>query len=305
MRILVVDDMGAMRQTVKKTLAALGFKDTVEAKNGQDAFDILLNSYGLPGKEVGLGIIDWNMTPVPGIDLLKMVRTDERLEDFVFIMLTAEQLRDNIVAAIQSGVDEYIIKPFTPITLKDKLNNVTKVRLSKLQKEVDSFFRKDSRDPAERKQALDKFYKKTLAIGEMSPWSYLAPLFMGRLFFRFGKLKEAEDWFRKTLKIDFGIAPAHEYLAAVLLQSGRESAGLQELQVAVVEQSSNAKLKIKLGQVMVDHGDMDNAMKVLSDAVILLDKDSSGKADLCKAKALLGKAELEKGIRDNSPAMRR
>jgi two-component system chemotaxis response regulator CheY len=72
----------------------------------------------------GLVISDWNMVPMTGLDLLKEVRADQRLKDMPFIMITAESKTENVVAAKQAGVSNYIVKPFNAETLREKIEKV-------------------------------------------------------------------------------------------------------------------------------------------------------------------------------------
>jgi len=118
MRILVVDDFSTMRRIVKNLLADLGFTNTAEAEDGGTAFTAL--------KQGGFDFVvtDWNMPGVSGIELLRMIRADEKLKTLPVLMVTAEAKREQIIEAAQAGVNGYIIKPFTAATLQEKLNKV-------------------------------------------------------------------------------------------------------------------------------------------------------------------------------------
>ncbi|MCD6548902.1 MAG: chemotaxis response regulator CheY [Thermodesulfobacterium sp.] len=117
-KILVVDDFATMRKIIKNILTQLGFKDIIEADDGTTALELLKK------QKVDLIISDWNMPKMSGIDLLKAVRADENLKDIKFIMVTAEAQKENVVEAIKHGVNQYVVKPFTPETLKEKLEKV-------------------------------------------------------------------------------------------------------------------------------------------------------------------------------------
>ena len=122
--ILVVDDMRTMRKVVQKSCTDLGFKNYLEAGDGAEAWQVLNDNAG----KVGLVISDWNMPNCTGLDFLKRVRADSRFKKLPFVMLTAESEKTQIMAAIQAGVDTYVIKPFTPAILQQKLTQVwTKV----------------------------------------------------------------------------------------------------------------------------------------------------------------------------------
>lgn len=118
MEILVVDDYATMRRIMKNLLIQLGFRNVSEAVDGGDALGKLRI------KAAGLVISDWNMEPMTGLQLLKEVRSDAKLKDLPFIMVTAESKTDNVVAAKQAGVSNYIVKPFNAETLKTKMQSV-------------------------------------------------------------------------------------------------------------------------------------------------------------------------------------
>lgn len=118
MKILVVDDFSTMRRIIKNLLRDLGFNNTAEADDGNTALPMLQNG------NFDLLVTDWNMPGMQGIDLLKAVRSDPKLAKLPVLMVTAESKRDQIVEAAQAGVNGYIVKPFTAITLKEKLEKI-------------------------------------------------------------------------------------------------------------------------------------------------------------------------------------
>ena len=118
MKVLVVDDFATMRRIVKGVLRQLGFSNIVEADDGSKALDELKKD------KIGLIVSDWNMTNMTGLELLKEVRSDAALKDIPFLMVTAEGQKENVVEAVQSGVSNYIVKPFTPETFSAKLDKV-------------------------------------------------------------------------------------------------------------------------------------------------------------------------------------
>lgn len=118
MPILIVDDYKTMLRIIKNLLKQLGFENVDEATDGSMAFDKLKE------KAYGLVISDWNMEPMSGYELLQKVRSDEKNKQLPFIMITAESKTDNVVAAKQAGVSNYIVKPFNAGTLKQKIEAV-------------------------------------------------------------------------------------------------------------------------------------------------------------------------------------
>ncbi|MCC6025695.1 MAG: chemotaxis response regulator CheY [Caldimicrobium sp.] len=117
-KILIVDDFSTMRKIIRNILTQLGFKNILEADDGTTALEILKK------EKVDLIISDWNMPKMSGLELLKAVRSDENLKDIPFVMVTAEAQKENILEAIKYKVNQYIVKPFTPETLKEKLEKV-------------------------------------------------------------------------------------------------------------------------------------------------------------------------------------
>lgn len=120
MKILVVDDFSTMRRIVKGSLKQLGFEKIIEAEDGRMALQVLEK------EDFGLIISDWIMPNMTGIELLKTVRGDDKLKEIPFIMVTAEGNKENVLEAVKSGVSNYIVKPFTPQILQQKLERVFK-----------------------------------------------------------------------------------------------------------------------------------------------------------------------------------
>jgi len=118
MKILVVDDYATMRRIVRNLLSQIGFTDVEEANDGVTALQKLRE------KQFGLVISDWNMEPMTGLQLLKEIRADVKLKGTPFIMVTAESKTENVIAAKQAGVNNYIVKPFNADTLKQKIQSV-------------------------------------------------------------------------------------------------------------------------------------------------------------------------------------
>jgi two-component system chemotaxis response regulator CheY len=122
MKFLVVDDFSTMRRIIKNLLHDLGYANVAEADDGSTALPMLQQG------DYDFLITDWNMPGMPGLDLLKAVRADARLKGMPVLMLTAESKREQIVEAAQAGVNGYVIKPFTAVTLKEKLDKILESR---------------------------------------------------------------------------------------------------------------------------------------------------------------------------------
>ncbi|EFL50467.1 response regulator receiver protein [Solidesulfovibrio fructosivorans JJ]] len=118
MRILVVDDFSTMRRIIKNILRQLGFNNIIEADDGSTAWETLNKD------KVDFIISDWNMPKMPGIELLRKVRSSEEFAETPFLMVTAEAQQENIIEAVQAKVSNYIVKPFTAETLGQKIDKI-------------------------------------------------------------------------------------------------------------------------------------------------------------------------------------
>ena len=118
MPVLIVDDYKTMLRIIRNLLKQIGFDNVDEATDGAAALEKMKQ------RKYGLVISDWNMEPVTGIELLKQVRADSALSGTPFIMITAESKTENVIAAKEAGVNNYIVKPFNAATLKSKLTSV-------------------------------------------------------------------------------------------------------------------------------------------------------------------------------------
>ncbi len=117
-KILVVDDFATMRKVVRNLLKQGGYDDIVEAEDGVMALK------ALKSQKIDVVVSDWNMPNMSGLELLKAVRADAELTKTPFLMVTAEALQDNVVAAVKAGVNNYIVKPFTAEVLNEKIKKI-------------------------------------------------------------------------------------------------------------------------------------------------------------------------------------
>ena len=118
MNVLIVDDYRTMLRIIRNLLKQIDFDNVDEATDGVQALT------KLRAGNFGLVISDWNMEPMTGLQLLTEVRSDAKLKDTPFIMITAESKAENVVAAKAAGVSNYIVKPFNAETLKSKIEKV-------------------------------------------------------------------------------------------------------------------------------------------------------------------------------------
>lgn len=119
LKLLVVDDSSTMRRIIKNTLQRLGYEDILEAEHGLQAWELLDTIDG-----INILITDWNMPEMNGLDLVKKVKGDQRFADIPIIMVTTEGGKAEVITALKAGVNNYIVKPFTPQVLKEKLEAV-------------------------------------------------------------------------------------------------------------------------------------------------------------------------------------
>ncbi len=116
MKVLVVDDFATVRRILKNVLKDIGFTNVMEADDGTTALEVLKK------EKIDLIFADWNMPKMSGLELLKAIRGDASLRNTPFLMVTAEAQKDCVVEAIQAGVTNYVVKPFSADGIREKLN---------------------------------------------------------------------------------------------------------------------------------------------------------------------------------------
>jgi two-component system chemotaxis response regulator CheY len=115
MKILTVDDFSTMRRIIKNILHHLGYLNVAEADDGSAALAMLQM------QDIDFVISDWNMPNMNGLELLRAIRADDKLQHIPVLLVTAEALKENVVEAVKAGVNGYIVKPFTAETLREKI----------------------------------------------------------------------------------------------------------------------------------------------------------------------------------------
>jgi len=118
MKFLVVDDSPTMRRIVNNSLKGLGYSDVVEAEDGKDALAKI--------EGIDFIITDWNMPVMTGLEFTKAVRSDDKYKHLPILMVTTRGVKDDIVEALQARVNNYVVKPFTPTVLKEKIDMIIK-----------------------------------------------------------------------------------------------------------------------------------------------------------------------------------
>ena len=120
MKFLVVDDSQTMRRIVNNALTGIGYADIVEAEDGKDALAKLYV------EKVDFVITDWNMPNMSGLEFTKAVRSDEQFIDLPILMVTTRGMKEDVMEALQARVSNYVVKPFTPQVLKEKIDQILK-----------------------------------------------------------------------------------------------------------------------------------------------------------------------------------
>jgi len=118
LKILAVDDSATMRRIIINTLKRLGYTDIVEATDGRDAIA------KLKVEAISFVITDWNMPEMDGLEFVSTIRSTERFKHLPVLMVTTRSVKEDIVEALKAGVNNYIVKPFTPDTLKQKIEQI-------------------------------------------------------------------------------------------------------------------------------------------------------------------------------------
>lgn len=121
MKFLVVDDSATMRRIVVNSLKRIGYEETIEAGDGAEALGHLDDS-------IDFVITDWNMPTMSGLEFVKAVRGRDGGESVPILMVTTRSVREDIVTAAQAGVNNYVVKPFTPQVLKEKIDQIFAAR---------------------------------------------------------------------------------------------------------------------------------------------------------------------------------
>ncbi|MCU0412667.1 MAG: response regulator [Bacteroidetes bacterium] len=124
-KFLVVDDSLTMRRIVVNALKTLGYEQVVEAQDGKDAVAKLMT------ETPTFVITDWNMPEMNGLDLTKWIRANGQFEGLPILMITTRGNKDDVIEAMKARVNNYIVKPFTPQGLKEKIDQILKTTEAK------------------------------------------------------------------------------------------------------------------------------------------------------------------------------
>lgn len=120
MKFLIVDDSPTMRRIVANALREIGYEDILEAEDGEDAME------KLEGNSIEFVVTDWNMPNMNGLDLSTTIRNDPSLSELPILMITTRGMKEDVIAAMKAGVNNYVVKPFTTEVLREKIDMVLK-----------------------------------------------------------------------------------------------------------------------------------------------------------------------------------
>lgn len=123
MKTIVIDDMLTMRKIITKMLKQIGFTNIQEADDGATAWPMIEEAIN-SGEPFEFIVSDWNMPKMTGLELLERIRKDERTKKLPFLMITAEAEQSNVLKVVKAGVSNFIVKPFTPETMKEKIDKI-------------------------------------------------------------------------------------------------------------------------------------------------------------------------------------
>lgn len=320
MRVLIADPVKATRATLRGHLSSLGFQDICEAVDGAEAWSGV-SGEDTPGrKRAEMVFADWEIQGISGFDLLKKTRAEKDIKKTLFILLVDEEKREQVMAAVQAGVDECVVKPGTLAVLQDKLLNLLRRRLAAIKKDVDEYLNKmdmSAKNPetqTERITIASRFVKQVLNTGEVAPFSWLPMMEAAKTLIRFQMYPEAEKWLRNVIAKDFSEAEAHQLLGHVLKASGRISQSIKELEIASEKAPDSGDTALKLGEAYMKDGQMMKAVEALGRSVMLFARNSMttqqamGHNFLGKVKFDFGEAENDAliqndGIKDMNKAM--
>ncbi len=120
--VLIIDDARSMRRTIRNILKDLGYKNIIEAEDGREGLKLLEEETAK--SEVGLILCDWNMPKMTGLEFLQTINQNSEFKKIPFIMVTAEGRKEFILDAIKEGANSFIVKPFTPNVLNEKIASI-------------------------------------------------------------------------------------------------------------------------------------------------------------------------------------
>jgi tetratricopeptide (TPR) repeat protein len=256
--VLVVDDMPNIRRTIKNMLRQLGITDVKEADDGDTAMRLLKVAPDV----CKFVFLDWNMPRMPGIEVAREIRADEKFQDLPILMITAEIYKDQIMEAGEIGINGYILKPFNARTLNDKILNIMAGRTNppphvKLIKAGETLVEQGEYD-----MALDIF-QRALKLNE----SARVLVHIGETSEKKGELEKASAYYKKAADKNPDYLKAHVVAAELHMKMGNENAALASLEKAGEISPNNTDRQVSIGEIYLKKGDEEKAEKAFNAAI--------------------------------------
>ncbi|MBW2062194.1 MAG: tetratricopeptide repeat protein [Deltaproteobacteria bacterium] len=272
-KILIVDDKPVMRKTIRNMLRVLGFNAFYEAEDGEQGFKKLL------AESYDFIICDWNMPRMSGYDLLVQVRQNERLKNLPFLMVTAEVEEGTVAQAIESDVDGYIIKPFVPKILEEKMVEILSRRLE--PSEVDTQLQ--LADILMKANRFDDAHRELDKAEKILPRSPKVHYTRGLIYELEGKMNQAERSFHKAREMGPQFIKAREKLAEVYKKMGKPHKVVEVLKEAVQVSPKHSDRQAELGKALLEIGRAQEAKKAFNKALEVNPVDASLKTEIGEA----------------------
>lgn len=280
LKILIVDDKNNMRRTIRNLLRKIGYDKFIEADDGDTALTKLRTH------EVDLILCDWNMPRMNGGELLRAVRDNDELKDLPFLMLTAEANEATVAEAGEVDVDGYILKPFTPKLIQEKIDKVLEARDTPSPLEthlnVGQVFLKSKQYDRAKEE-----FEAALKINPNSPRALLA---RGQLDEAQGRVDEALKRYEQAVKLSPNFLKARKALVRHYQDKGDLTKTLEHLRASVRISPRNLDSQVEFGRVLILKGRNDEAHEAFG-KVIKLFKD-----DLPETARRVGEIYLETGL---------
>lgn len=293
LRVLVVDDLGAARLTLRSALSIVGFSEIDIVGDGREALARIFAQVTERRAVYGLILLDWDMAPIAGYDILRAIRGSDATAESPVMVTFVDPKREALAGALQAGADDCLVKPISPEHLAERLEALTAKKLDAVQAAFAVAFAGSTTDQG-KAAALEACRERIGALGGLAPASHLKELAVGRLYHSAGLSRKAEPWLRQAVARRFGDPESHQLLTAVLKALGRIPAGAEEIEAALVREPDSASLKLKLGEAYLKDERYDEAIRLMSDAVRLFEL-ATGARLTAKGKTVLGRAKVGKG----------
>jgi DNA-binding response OmpR family regulator/predicted TPR repeat methyltransferase len=255
-KVLIVDDKANMRRTIRNMLRVIGFSDFTEAEDG----DVALKK--IEATPHDFIICDWNMPRVNGLQVLKTVRVNPKYKDLAFLMVTAEVEEATVAESIEAKVDGYIVKPFVPKTLENKMTDILRRKMMPSPQEIIMQLVEEQMDNQQYQEALLGLEQAEA----LSPKSPRIHYLRGLIYLALEKLEDAEASLAASARFGPKFVQAHEKLAEIHEKKGDTDKMVRALKQAVRISPKNADRQTKLGEALLVEGKLEEAKKAFGNA---------------------------------------